>query len=158
MNTSLFFLATEKAGGLFDLDGTLPLMAIQFLGLMFLLNFLLFTPLLSVIYDRNQYINKNLASASNILAQSKKLIKQYENELVTTRKKGQQEISDLKRLHNEVLSLEAASAQSYLNQFSKESSKRLEEKTNEALNQLERKLQYFSKQILTNIFSQSWQH
>ena len=155
MNTSLFFLATEKAGGLFDLDGTLPLMAIQFLGLMFLLNFLLYTPLLSVIYDRNQYINKNLASASNILAQSKKLIKQYENELVTTRKKGQQEISDLKRLHAEVLSVEAASAQSYLTQFSKESSKRLEEKTNEVLNQLESKLQYFSKQILTNIFSQS---
>src|SRR6476646_5385396 len=155
MNTSLFFLATEKAGGLFDLDGTLPLMAIQFLGLMFLLNFLLYTPLLSVIYDRNKYINKNLASASNILAQSKKLIKQYENELVTTRKKGQQEISDLKRLHAEVLSVEAASAQSYLTQFSKESSKRLEEKTNEVLNQLESKLQYFSKQILTNIFSQS---
>jgi F-type H+-transporting ATPase subunit b len=155
MNTSLFFLATEKPGGLFDLDGTLPLMAIQFLGLMFLLNFLLYTPLLSVIYDRNQYINKNLASASNILAQSNKLIKQYENELVTTRKKGQQEITDLKRLHGEVLGLEAASAQSYLNQFSKESSKRLEEKTNEALNQLESKLQYFSKQILSNIFSQS---
>src|SRR6476646_199731 len=129
MNTSLFFLATEKAGGLFDLDGTLPLMAIQFLGLMFLLNFLLYTPLLSVIYDRNQYINKNLASAANLLAQSTTLIQQYEHELVTTRKKGQQEISDLKRLHQEILDLEAQSAQAFLKDFNQKSVALLEQKT-----------------------------
>ena len=37
----ILFLATEKTGGLFDLDGTLPLIAIQFLALMFLLNLIL---------------------------------------------------------------------------------------------------------------------
>ena len=58
MDTSILFLATEKEGGLFDLDGTLPLIAIQFLALMFLLNLILYTPLLNVINDRNQYINK----------------------------------------------------------------------------------------------------
>ena len=153
MNTSLFLLATEKSGGLFDLDGTLPLMGLQFLGLMFLLNLILYTPLLSIIYDRNQYINKNLASSANILAQSNKLIQNYENELLVTRKKGIQEISDFKKAHEEILRLEAKSAQNYLSQYNLKSSQRLNQKMEDVLKNLETNLASFRHQILNHVFS-----
>ena len=49
--------STMGAGGLFDFNATLPFLAIQFLILMFVLNTILYNPLLSVINDRNEYKN-----------------------------------------------------------------------------------------------------
>ena len=46
MEQSLILLS---AGGLFDFGGTLPALALQFLVLMVVLNFILYMPLLNVI-------------------------------------------------------------------------------------------------------------
>jgi len=47
INISLLLLnnVEEKAGGLFDFDGTLPLTIFQFLGLIFILERVLYKPL-----------------------------------------------------------------------------------------------------------------
>ena len=37
---SILIIGTEKTGGLFDFDGTLPVIAIQFVLFMFILNFI----------------------------------------------------------------------------------------------------------------------
>ena len=42
----------EGPGGLFDINATLPLVAIQFILLMVLLNIILYSPLLTIIEER----------------------------------------------------------------------------------------------------------
>ena len=152
-DTSIFFLATEKTGGLFDLDGTLPLMAIQFLALMFLLNLILYTPLLNVINDRNQYISKNLANASNILAQSNQLIKQYEVELAKARKEAQLEISTLQKLHKNILETEARSSQKLIDEFLLKITNSFKLKKEKILTNLESEIDSLSSQIISKILA-----
>ena len=56
MNNMYFLLLSieseAKSGGLFDFDGTLPLAAIQFLVLMFILQNVLYDPILNIIAER----------------------------------------------------------------------------------------------------------
>ena len=72
VNFSILISNSEVTGpgGLFDINLTLPLVAIQFLLLMVVLNIVLYSPLLAVISERNEYILNNLAKASEILAQA----------------------------------------------------------------------------------------
>lgn len=153
MNTPLFFLATEKPGGLFDLDGTLPLVALQFLVLMFFLNFILYTPLLSVINERNQYINKNLANASSTLAQSKKLIEQYEAELAKARKEGQLQISALQKLQKDVLEADNKLIKNTLDEFLKKFNTSLNQNKERVLVSLKDEIDSLSSQILSKILA-----
>ena len=76
----------EGPGGLFDINATLPLVAIQFILLMVLLNVILYSPLLTVIEERKDYILTNLAEASEKLAQAKELNAQYEDDLEMARR------------------------------------------------------------------------
>lgn len=151
--TSIFFLATEKTGGLFDFDGTLPLVAIQFLALMFLLNFILYTPLLNIINDRNQYISKNLANASSILSQSNQLIKQYESELAKARKEAQLEISTLQKLHKSILETEARSSQKAIDEFLVKITNSFKVKKDKVLVSLESEIDSLSSQIISKILA-----
>ena len=80
-------------GGLFDFDATLPLVAIQFILLMLILNAILFSPLLTIIEDRNEFILTNLAKASEMLTQANTMTTQYQDELSNVRKEAQLEIA-----------------------------------------------------------------
>lgn len=152
-NTLLIFLATEKTGGLFDLDGTLPLMAIQFLVLMFTLNFILYNPLLNIINDRNQYISKNLANAASILLQSNQLIKQYEYELGKARKEAQLEIYTLQKLHKNILETEARSSQKTIDEFLLKITTSFKSKKDKVLFSLESEIDSLSSQIISKILA-----
>jgi F-type H+-transporting ATPase subunit b len=153
LDTSILFLATEKEGGLFDLDGTLPLVAIQFLALMFVLNLILYTPLLNTINDRNQYINKNLASASSILSQSKQLITQYEKELAKARKEAQVEMSSLQKLHKTILETETKASQKDIEDFLSKFATRLKMRKDKVLLGLESEIDSLSSQIISKILA-----
>ena len=101
-------------GGLFDIDATLPLVAIQFLILMVILNIILFTPLLAVIEERNEYILTYLSKASELLAEANKLTTEYEQELSTARKSAQLEIANAQNIHKEILEIELNISQKYI--------------------------------------------
>jgi len=95
INFSILISSSEVSGpgGLFDLNATLPLVAIQFVLLMFILNIVLYNPLLTIIEERKDYILTNLSEASKILAEANKLTTQYEQELDDVRKQAQLEIT-----------------------------------------------------------------
>jgi F-type H+-transporting ATPase subunit b len=57
----------EGPGGLFDINATLPLVAIQFILLMVVLNVILYNPLLTAMEERKEYILTTLAEASRLL-------------------------------------------------------------------------------------------
>jgi len=93
MTNSLFLLAlqaasTEEAGGLFDFNATLPLMALQILLLMVVLNAIFYTPIAKVLDERDDYIRTNLTQASEILAKAEAITKQYEQDLTKREKRG----------------------------------------------------------------------
>ena len=83
VNFSILISSSEVSGpgGLFDINATLPLVAIQFVILMVTLNALLYSPLLTIIEERKEYILGKLAKASELLSQANELTAQYEQEL-----------------------------------------------------------------------------
>jgi F-type H+-transporting ATPase subunit b len=81
--------SAESKGGLFDFDATLPIMAVQILILVVILNNIFFKPLTKAIDDRNDYVRTNIAEAKERLEKAESLAKQYEAELAETRKSSQ---------------------------------------------------------------------
>ena len=120
LNFSILISNSEVTGpgGLFDINATLPLVAIQFLLLMVFLNTVLYSPLLEVIAERNEYILNNLAKASEILAQANELTAQYEQELNSVRKEAQLEITNSQKIHKEILEIELNISQKYIDNLS----------------------------------------
>lgn len=64
---------TTGAGGLFDFNATLPLMAIQFVALMVILDNILYSPLLTVINEREEYVQINLKKAAELIENANKI-------------------------------------------------------------------------------------
>ena len=147
------FLTSEVAGpgGLFDFDATLPLIAIQFLLLMVILNIILYNPLLTVIDERKEYILTNLSKASETLAEANKLTTKYEQDLDSVRKEAQLEITNSQKIHKEILEVELNISQKYIDNLLDTITKDLLEKKNTALNNLDIIVQFLCTEIETQL-------
>ncbi len=108
INLSILISNSEVSGpgGLFDINATLPLIAIQFILLVLLLNIILYKPLLTIIEERNEYILTNLGKASEILLEANRVTAEYEKELSKIRKEAQLEITNSQKIHKEILEIE----------------------------------------------------
>jgi F-type H+-transporting ATPase subunit b len=139
INLSILISNSEVSGpgGLFDFNGTLPLVAIHFLSLVIILNILLYSPLLTVIEERKEYILTNLGKASELLTQANKLTQQYEEELTRVRKEAQLEITNSQKIHKEILEIELTISQKYIDNLLDTIQKDLLAKKNIALNSLD---------------------
>merc|ERR1711981_1076133 len=105
VNLSILLSNSEISGpgGLFDFNATLILVAVQFILLMLVLNIILYTPLLTIIEERKEFILKNLAKASEMLAEANKLETEYKFELNNVRKETQLEIANSQKISKEIL-------------------------------------------------------
>ena len=139
INFSILLSSSEVSGpgGLFDIDATLPLVAIQFLILMVVLNIILYNPLLTIIEERKEYILTNLGKSSEILAEANKLTTQYEQELDSVRKEAQLEITNSQKIHKEILETELNISQKYIDNLLDTINKDLFAKKDIALNNLD---------------------
>ena len=139
INFSILISSSEVSGpgGLFDINATLPLVAIQFLLLMVVLNVVLYNPLLTVIEERKEYILTNLSEASKILAEANKLTTQYDQELEDVRKQAQLEITKSQKIHKEILEVEVNISQKYIDNLLDTITKDLFAKKEIALNNLD---------------------
>jgi F-type H+-transporting ATPase subunit b len=139
INLSILISSSEVSGpgGLFDIDATLPLVAIQFLLLMVILNIILYNPLLTIIEERKEYILTNLSKASETLAEANKLTTQYEQELDSVRKEAQLEITNSQKIHKEILEVELNISQKYIDNLLDTITKDLLAKKDIALNSLD---------------------
>ena len=101
-------------GGLFDLDATLPLMAVQVVLLTFLLNVLFFRPVGKVVEDREGYISTSRADAKQKLAQVERLEADLAEQLKGARQAAQAVIveaeQEVDRLYREALAQAEAEA------------------------------------------------
>ena len=139
INFSILISSSEVSGpgGLFDLNATLPLVAIQFIILMFILNITLYNPLLTIIEERKEYILTNLSEASDILKNANKLTTEYEQELEDVRKQAQLEITKSQKIHKEILEVEVNISQKYIDNLLDTITKDLFAKKEIALNNLD---------------------
>jgi F-type H+-transporting ATPase subunit b len=139
VNFSTLILSSEinGPGGLFDFDATLPLVAIQFIVLMVVLNIVFFNPLLITIRERNEFILNNLAKASEVLTKANVLTTQYEQELTSIRKEAQTEITNSQKIHQEILDIELNISQKYIDNLLRNIITDLNSKKNLALNSLD---------------------
>ena len=153
VNLSILISNSEISGpgGLFDFNATFPLVAIQFVLLMLILNTILYSPLLTVIEERKEYILGNLAKASEILAQANELTTQYEQELSNVRKEAQLEITNSQKIHKEILEIELNISQKYIDNLLDTITKDLLDKKNTALNSLDIIVQSLCVEIETRL-------
>jgi len=116
MTNYLYILAlqiaeAESEGGLFDFNATLPLMAVQILLFMVILNAVFYNPVAKVLDEREEYIRKNLTQASDILAKAEAITKQYEKDLAQERREAQLIISVAQKEAQDIVALEIKQAQ-----------------------------------------------
>ena len=138
-------------GGLFDLNATLPLVAIQFVLLTIILNTILYSPLLNVIEERKEYILNNLSKASGILEEATNLTEKYEQELTSVRKEAQLEITNSQKIHKEILETELNISQKYIDNLLDTISQDLLTKKDIALNSLDGNVKALCVEIETKL-------
>jgi F-type H+-transporting ATPase subunit b len=140
-----------KEGGLFDFDATLPLMALQFLLLVVVLNAVFYKPLSKVLDERDDYVRKNLLEARERLSKAENLAKQYETELAETRRKSQATIAaaqaDAQKIAAQKMQESQAEAQAKREQAMQE----IGSQKAEALASLEQEVDSLSRQILEKL-------
>ncbi len=153
INFSILISSSEVSGpgGLFDINATLPLVAIQFVLLTVALNAILYNPLLTIIEERKEYILTNLSEASKVLAEANKLTTQYEQELENVRKQAQLEITKSQKIHKEILEVEVNISQKYIDNLLDTITIDLTEKKNTALNSLDNIVQSLCHKIETKL-------
>jgi len=156
MNEQIFILLAQEGGpgGLFDIGATLPLVALQFLVLMFILNSILYNPLITLMNQRNEYILDNLSKASEMLITAEELTTQYETELASTKKEAQQEISQLKKVQKESFDNELSLSQKSIDTLVGKILENFAAKKETVLAGLGSEIDSLSTQMVTKLFTQ----
>merc|ERR1712199_11578 len=138
---------TEGAGGLFDFNATLPLMAIQFILLTVVLTFVFYKPVAKVIDERENYINGNLTTASEKLIKADELYNEYDEQLKTARVNAQAVIAQSEKEAKDAVALEINDARQDAAKLIERTNKELETQKSLALQQLETQVDELSQLI-----------
>jgi len=138
---------TEGAGGLFDFNATLPLMAIQFVLLMVVLTFIFYKPVSKVLDDRELYISGNLTQASEKLIKADELYNQYDEQLKTAKVNAQATIAQAEKEAKDSVALEIGQARTDAAKLIERTNKDLEAQKSTALAQLETQVDDLSQLI-----------
>jgi F-type H+-transporting ATPase subunit b len=147
MPTTTLLAMTEGAGGLFDFNATLPLMAIQFILLTVVLTFIFYKPVSKVIDEREAYINGNLTQASDKLIKADELYKQYDEQLKEARVNAQSIIAKSEKEAKDVVALEIGQARTDATKLIDQTNKELEAQKSLALEKLETQVDELSQLI-----------
>ena len=142
-------LATE--GGLFDINATLPLMAIQVVILTYLLNTLFFKPVGKVVEKRENFVSTNISEAKKKLAEVEKLEADLLDQLQKARSEAALIVSeaekDSDKLYQEALDL----ANNEANASKEKARIEIENQTSSARKQLSKQADDLSELIVNRL-------
>ena len=140
-------------GGLFDLDATLPLMAVQVVLLTFLLNVLFFRPVGKVVEEREGFISTSRADAKQKLAEVQKLEAELAEQLKGARQAAQAVVTEAEqevdRLYREAI----AQAEAEANRSKEESRRAIETERETARTQLQGQVDQLSSTIIDRLLA-----
>ena len=145
--TAQMLAMTEGAGGLFDFNATLPLMALQIILLSVALTFVFYKPVSKVIDEREAYINGNLTTASEKLIKADELYSQYDEQLKTARVNAQTVIAQSEKEAKDIVAAEINDARQDAAKLIERTNKDLEVQKTQALEQLETQVDELSQLI-----------
>jgi F-type H+-transporting ATPase subunit b len=128
---------TEGAGGLFDFNATLPLMAIQFILLTIVLTFVFYKPVAKVLEERETSISTNLTDASEKLLKADELYTQYDEQLKEARAYAQAVIAESEKEAKEIVASEINQAREDASKLIQQTTTELEAQKSLALQKLE---------------------
>lgn len=138
---------SEGAGGLFDFNATMPLMAIQFILLSVVLTFMFYKPVSNVLEKRETYISGNLAEASEKLIKADELYKQYDEQLKTARLNAQSVVAESEKEAKDLVALEISQARKDAVNLITQTNNDMEAQKSVALQQLETQVDELSQLI-----------
>lgn len=141
----------EGPGGLFDINATLPLMALQFLALMWILDKILYKPLGEAIDNRDGLIRNNLADAKERLAKAEAVAQQYEQELASTRRQAQEIIATAQAEAQALANQKVAAAQQEAQVKREQAQAELDQQKQSAMQSLEQQVDGLSRQIMAKL-------
>jgi F-type H+-transporting ATPase subunit b len=152
MNNLLISLAqllaiSEGAGGLFDFNATLPLMALQFVLLTTILTFVFYKPVAKVLEERETLISGNLTTASEKLLQADSLYEQYDEQLTEARKSAQSIILASEKEAKQIVASEIEQARKDAAKLIDKTNRELETQKTIALEKLETQVDELSDLI-----------
>jgi F-type H+-transporting ATPase subunit b len=147
MSATQMLVMTDGAGGLFDFNATLPLMALQFILLTVVLTFIFYKPVSKVIDEREAYINGNLTTASEKLIKADELYKEYDEQLKTARVNAQSIIAKSEKEAKDIVALEITQARQDATKLIDQTNKELDTQKSLALQQLEAQVDELSQLI-----------
>jgi len=147
MPTTQMLAMAEGAGGLFDFNATLPLMALQFILLTVVLTFVFYKPVSKAIDDRETYINGNLTQASEKLIKADELYKEYDEQLKEARVSAQSVIAQSENEAKAVVAQEITEARADAARLIEKTNKELEAQKSIALEKLEAQVDELSQLI-----------
>ena len=124
-------------GGLFDLDATLPLMAVQVVLLTFILNALFFRPVGRTVEEREGYITTSRAEAKQKLAQVQRLEADLAGQLKEARLEAQALIVEAEQESDKLYREALAAAQAEANAVREKARREIEAEKDQALASLQ---------------------
>jgi F-type H+-transporting ATPase subunit b len=136
---------------MFDFDATLPLMAVQFMLLVVLLNAVFFKPLTKVLEDRAEVIRNSQTGAKESLAQINAITAQYEKELGDSRRQYQATLDQAKAEAQKIADEGVAAAQAEAVAQREQAQKDLDQQKSAAMATLETQVGALSREILNKI-------
>ncbi len=143
------FGATE--GGLFDINATLPLMAIQVVVLTYLLNSVFFKPVGNIVEKREKFVRDNLIEAKKKLNEVEKLEADLLNQLQSARLEAVKVVNNAEKesdkLYQEAIDL----ANNEANASKEKVRLEIENQTSSARKQLERQADDLSELIVNKL-------
>lgn len=146
---------TVKEGGLFDFDATLPLMALQFLLLVLLLNAVFYKPVSRVIDERTDYVRSTLDRARETQSKYQRLAQQFDEEIKQARRQSQEIIAAAQAEAQAQAAEKVAQAQREVQQEREKAAQEISAQKREALQSLEQQVDALSRQILDKLLGQA---
>ena len=145
--TAQLLVQSEGAGGLFDFNATMPLMALQFILLTIVLTFTFYKPITTVLEERENLISTNLADASEKLIKADELYKEYEVQLKTAKTQAQLIVAESEKEAKQIVADEINQARKDATRLIEQTNKELDMQKQLALQQLESQIDDLSQQI-----------
>lgn len=145
-----------EQGGLFDFNATLPLMMLQFLALMFILNLLFYKPVTYILDERADYIRNSLTTASAYLVKANELTEKYEKALAESRKQAQNTIRNSQKEAQDIVASNIKKAQKEAEVLVNAASKQLNIQKEQVLKTLEDQVDILSDKIKEKLLSRQF--
>jgi F-type H+-transporting ATPase subunit b len=145
--------AATTEGGLFDLDATLPLMAVQVVILTFILNRLFFTPVGRVVEERDAYISLSRVEAKEKLAQAERLEADLKAQLKDARQQAQRLVLEAEQEMDKLYRAALAEATAEANASREKARREIDAERATALASLEGEAQVLGDLIVSRLLS-----